>query len=121
MTRAVVLFGHGSRDPGWRAPMDAVAGRIRQRDPQVAVACAFLELQQPDLPSAVDGLVAAGATRITVLPMFLGVGKHAREDLPVLVNGIRRRHPTVALEVAQPVGESPDLLDLVATMALQRL
>ena len=29
MTRAIVLFGHGSRDPQWRAPMDEVARRIR--------------------------------------------------------------------------------------------
>jgi len=121
MSRAIVLFGHGSRDPGWRAPMDAVAGRIRQRDSQVAVACAFLELQQPDLPAAVDALVAGGASRIAVLPMFLGVGKHAREDLPVLVDGIRQRHPGLALDVAQAVGENADLLDLLATLALRHL
>ena len=30
--------------------------------------------------------------------MFLGVGKHAREDLPVLMEDLRRAHPGIALE-----------------------
>ena len=60
--------------------MDAVALRIREIDPQARVACAFLELTKPDLLEAVANVVADGATRVTVLPMFLGVGRHARDD-----------------------------------------
>ena len=55
---AIVLFGHGSRDPLWRQPMDAVALRIREIDPQARVVCAFLELTKPDLLEAVDNVVA---------------------------------------------------------------
>jgi sirohydrochlorin ferrochelatase len=57
----IVLFAHGSRDPLWRQPMDAVAHRIRQIDPGAVVACAFLELTTPDLPTAVHDLVTQGA------------------------------------------------------------
>jgi sirohydrochlorin cobaltochelatase len=121
MSRAVVLFGHGSRDPSWRAPMDAVADRIRRGRADVPVACAFLELQQPDLTSAVGELVAGGATRVLVVPMFLGVGKHAREDLPRLLDGVRARHPGVTVEASTPVGEHPEVLDLLAQLALQQL
>lgn len=81
-TSAVVLFSHGSRDPLWRAPIEAVAARIKADHPQRPVVCAYLELSEPPLAQAVAGLVAAGATHVTVVPMFLGTGKHAREDLP---------------------------------------
>jgi sirohydrochlorin cobaltochelatase len=118
MSRAVLLFGHGSRDPAWRRPMDAVADRIAARAPGTAVACAFLELQAPDLPTAVAGLAAGGATSLTVLPMFLGVGKHAREDLPALLEGVRREHPGLEITVMPSAGEHPALIDLLAALAL---
>ena len=57
--------------------------------------CAFLELTTPDLATAVDDLVTQGVRRVTVVPMFLGVGRHAREDLPVLMAELRARHPDV--------------------------
>lgn len=117
-TKAIILFGHGSRDPLWRAPMDAVAQRIRVLQPGLPVRCAFLELEAPDLAAAAADLVSLGATELTVLPMFLGVGRHAREDLPPLVDDLRRRHPTVTLALRPAVGEDPRLLDLLAAMAL---
>ena len=119
MSRAIVLFGHGSRDPSWRASMDEVAARIRQRQGDVPVTCAFLELQQPDLGTAVDAIVAQGATRVLVVPMFLGVGKHAREDFPRLLADLRTRHPEVQLDATAAVGEQAEVLDLLATLALR--
>jgi sirohydrochlorin cobaltochelatase len=120
MSEAIVLFGHGSRDPSWRASMDAVADRIRHRRPGMPVACAFLELQQPDLVTVVDALVAAGASRVHVLPMFLGVGKHARDDLPRLLASVRARHPGTYVHASSPVGEHGEVLDLLAALALQQ-
>jgi sirohydrochlorin cobaltochelatase len=92
-TQGIVLFAHGSRDPLWRAPIEAVEAHIRAHHPGVAVRCAYLELTTPDLPQAVADLVDQGATAVTIVPMFLGTGKHAREDLPVLVAELRARHP----------------------------
>jgi sirohydrochlorin cobaltochelatase len=119
MTRAIVLFGHGSRDPQWRAPMEEVARRIRARVAQVQVRCAFLELDTPGLPEAVTELVECGADSVRVVPMFLGAGRHAREDLPRLVEQCRHEHPTTAIELEPFVGEDARLLDLIATLALE--
>jgi sirohydrochlorin cobaltochelatase len=119
MSHAVVLFGHGSRDPAWREPMDAVAGRIAARCPDVDVVCAFLELQEPSLPAALEELVGRGTRSVRVVPMFLGVGKHARADLPALLSQMRVRYPGLVLEVTDAVGEQPEVLDLVAQLALR--
>ncbi len=114
----IVLFAHGSRDPLWRQPMDAVAARIGTLAPQTPVVCAFLELTSPDLPTAVQALVAQGLQRVTVVPMFLGVGRHAREDLPVLMAELQARHPAVEFHLQSAVGEDARLTDLLARMAL---
>src|SRR6218665_2549783 len=74
MNHAIVLLSHGSRDPLWRAPAEAVAARIAAQKPGRQVRCAYLELCAPSLPDAAGQLVARGATQVTVLPMFLGAG-----------------------------------------------
>jgi sirohydrochlorin cobaltochelatase len=119
MARAVILFGHGSRDPLWRLPMETVATRLQARHPQVAVRCAYLELDAPDLATAAADLVAAGADRVTILPMFLGTGRHAREDLPVLVRQLEASHPGVAFVLQKAVGEDERVLELIAQIALE--
>lgn len=116
MGKAVILFGHGSRDPAWRGPIEAVAARLRHAG--TPVTCAYLELDIPDLATATQGLVTAGANAITVVPMFLGTGRHAREDLPKLMDDVRGRHPGVTFHLQPAVGENPLVLDLLAKIAM---
>ena len=119
-TTSVVLFGHGSRDPLWRKPIEAVADRMRSESPAVPVACAYLELTEPALPETVDSLAAQGARTIRIVPMFLGVGRHAREDLPALVQDLRTRHPAIAFDLQPSIGEHPAMLALMADIAAGR-
>jgi sirohydrochlorin cobaltochelatase len=116
-SNGVVLFAHGSRDPLWRAPIEAVQTYIQTHHPQVPVRCAYLELTTPDLSQAVQELVDAGSEAITIVPMFLGTGKHAREDLPVLLEDLRMRHPQVRFTAQAAIGEDPRLTALMATIA----
>ncbi len=118
MTSGVILFAHGSRDPLWRRPMEAVAARVADRAPGTPVRCAYLELTEPDLPTAAAELAALGLTAVRIVPMFLGAGRHVREDLPALVDSLRQRHPQVSWTLQPPVGEDDRLLDLLATLAL---
>ena len=114
----IVLFAHGSRDPQWRLPIEAVAADIRARQPDTSVCCAYLELCTPTLPDAATDLIASGARKIRVFPLFLGVGKHAREDLPLLVSQIRAAHPDVVVELLPTAGEYAQLTSLMADIAL---
>ena len=114
----IVLFAHGSRDPQWRTPIEAVAARIRQRQPQAQVCCAYLELCAPSLPEAAATLIAGGARQLRIFPLFLGVGKHAREDLPQLIAAIGAAHPGVAIELLPAAGEYEQLTALMAEIAL---
>ena len=117
--RAVVLFAHGSRDPLWHKPMEAVAAHLAQSEPDLSVRCAYLELSQPDLATACLELVEASIENIAVIPMFLGVGRHAREDLPLLVDQLRVQHPQVAFELKPAVGEDLRLIQLLARIAAE--
>ena len=56
---------------------------------------------------------------VTVVPMFLGTGKHAREDLPVLVQDLRAAHPGVHFHVQTAIGEDPRMTALMAEIACE--
>lgn len=118
MMTGIILFAHGSRDPQWRLPIEAVAAQILERQPGALVRCAYLELCLPSLPDAATDLIAVGAGSLKVFPLFLGVGKHAREDLPLLISELRKVHPDVAVELMPTAGESEKLIALMADMAL---
>jgi sirohydrochlorin cobaltochelatase len=115
--RGIILFAHGSRDPLWRLPMDAVAQRVKQLDADATVACAFLELTEPSLSTCAAVLIAAGVQTITIVPLFLGVGKHAREDLPLLIADLKATHTKINITLQPAIGEDERVLDLLAHIA----
>jgi sirohydrochlorin cobaltochelatase len=115
----VIVFAHGSRDPLWRLPVESVAEQIARSDPSAAVSCAYLELCEPDMPTAVRKMVKEGATHVRVLPLFFGMGKHAREDLPEIMKDLAKAHPQVRFEQLSAAGEDPRLTALLAQIALE--
>ena len=113
-----ILFAHGSRDPLWHKPAEAIAERLRTLDPARQVACAFLEMTEPDIQTCAAEMARMGVDRINVVPLFLGVGKHAREDLPLLMAELQTAHPHIAFTLQAAVGEDERLVDMIAHIAL---
>ena len=119
--QGIVLFAHGSRDPLWRLPIEAVAKQIQALSPQTQVMCAFLELTTPDLPTCVKALSDSGLSHIAVVPMFLGIGKHAREDLPELMKQLEADYPHIQFDLRRAIGEEPSLTLAMAKIALKSI
>jgi len=118
MTAGLLLFAHGARDPRWAEPFLAVAERVRRADPGRPVELAFLETMEPDLATAAARLVAAGADRVDVVPLFLGMGGHLRNDLPPLVEALRAAHPGLDVRLHPAIGEHEAVIAVLASTAL---
>jgi sirohydrochlorin cobaltochelatase len=116
--RGTILLAHGSRDPLWRKPIEAVAAHVRVLVPGVPVRCAYMELTEPDLSTCAAELISLGVSSITVLPLFFGMGKHTREDLPLLMVKLQASHPQIAIDLRPAVGEDARVIELVARIAL---
>jgi len=115
---SIILFAHGARDSEWAAPFRRIAARLREARPNLPVQLAFLELMQPALADAVAGMAADGITRITLVPLFLAQGGHLKEDLPRLLENIRRSHPGITIDVTEAIGDSEVLTSAIADWAL---
>ncbi len=116
--RAVILLAHGSRDPLWRQPIEAVAERVYRSAPALHVRCAYLEKTTPDLPACAAELALLGVKSITVLPLFLGLGRHARDDIPVLMAQVHQNHPEILFFLKPAIGEEAQMIELMAQFAL---
>ena len=114
----IILFAHGSRDPQWRLPIEAVARRIEREQPGLAVTCAYLELCQPSLPDVLADWSTNGVTDISVVPMFLGAGRHAREDLPSITEALQLQYPAITIRLQTPIGEDARMTELMAQIAV---
>ena len=116
--QAVVLFGHGSRDPRWAQTMQAVMERLQILSPGLPVRCAYLEFMQPGLPEVLRELHAAGLGRIRVSPVFLAVGGHVLRDLPALVAEMQTECPGLDVEIQPALGAAPGVIEALAREAL---
>ncbi|AWW44061.1 cobalamin biosynthesis protein CbiX [Polynucleobacter paneuropaeus] len=119
--KAIILFGHGARDPRWREPFDRLASLWRSQHPQTLIELAFLEMMQPSLEEAVASLGALGATQITVVPVFFGQGGHLRNDFPVLLDACRAQFPNIVLSATPAVGEDPSVLQAIVDFGARAL
>ena len=82
---AIVLFGHGARDPEWAGPMRRIRDAALARPGAPRVELAFLEFMSPTLPEAIAALAAEGAHKVAVVPIFLAQGGHLKRDLPEML------------------------------------
>ncbi len=119
MTTALILFAHGARDPEWANPMRRVQAAIRQRMTSVPVELAFLEFMAPTLPERAAELIAQGADRIVVLPMFIARGGHLKKETPEMIEMLRSTFKNVEFSLGSAIGEHELVVQAMATAALE--
>lgn len=118
--RGIVLFAHGARDPEWARPFEAIRDSVRKQRPEYPIELAYLEMMSPTLEQAVDSLAREGASAITVFPLFMGQGGHLKQDLPRILDAIRKTHPHVPISLESAIGEVPGIIEAIARSILER-
>lgn len=110
---SLVLLAHGSRlESANREVRDVAAALAVQTGAPVVPA--FLELAEPSLTAALEKLIAAGHTRLLVLPYFLTQGRHLSEDIPRLLAETAGRHAGVSVRLLDYMGKHAGVVDLLA-------
>jgi sirohydrochlorin ferrochelatase len=109
----VIVFTHGSRIAQGNDIMVRLVEKLRARLGYDLVEPCFMELGQPDIPAAIDKLVARGCNHIFGYAFFLVPGKHLQEDIPAIITQALQRHPGITWEITEPMMDDPALLDVV--------
>lgn len=104
MKTAIILLSHGSRLPEAKATLDSYQTMVESAGLFEIVEAASLQFNQPDLPASLAGVVAGGAKRIIVVPLFLYQGMHMQRDIPELLAEERQKFPGVEIILAGNIG-----------------
>jgi sirohydrochlorin cobaltochelatase len=111
---AVLLCGHGSRDPEAIAEFERFATALRPRLPEVDFATGYLEFARPTIRDALAALAARGARRILAVPGMLFAASHVKNDLPWEINSFAADNPAIAVRFGRDLAIDPKLLRAAA-------
>jgi sirohydrochlorin cobaltochelatase len=77
--------------------------QMRRIEPSWRMEASFLELAEPTIEQAIEGLSAQGFRRILVVPILLFTAAHAKSDIPDAVSVFAAKHGITV------VGQTPSL------------
>ncbi len=114
----LLLVAHGSRRAASNAEVQTLAKKLSYLGSEYdGVTHAFLELAEPNIPDALEGLIKAGAKSIAVVPYFLAAGKHVVEDVPAEITKVKNAYPDIDIKVAPHLGAVDDIPRLLLRVA----
>jgi sirohydrochlorin cobaltochelatase len=99
--------------------MRRVQAAVRQRMTDVPVELAFLEFMAPTLADCAAGLIAQGADKVVVMPMFVARGGHLKKETPEMIEKLRSTYPNVEFSLGNAIGEHELVVQAMATAALE--
>jgi sirohydrochlorin cobaltochelatase len=111
---AVLICGHGSRDPEAIAEFELVAAALRPRLPQFDFATGYLEFARPTIRDGLAALTARGARQILAIPGMLFAASHVKNDLPWEMNTFIADNPGIDVRLARDLSIDPKLLRAAA-------
>ena len=110
---ALLIVGHGSRDPRGAQEFHELVALLRARDAGLKVEGGFIELSRPPISECVERLVGAGAREISAVPLMLLAAGHAKDDIPATLVREKMSHPEVNFHYGRALGIRPELLELM--------
>jgi sirohydrochlorin cobaltochelatase len=110
---ALLIVGHGSRDPRGAQEFHELVSLMRRNSPSVPVEGGFIELSRPPISECVTRLVEGGAREISAVPLMLLAAGHAKDDIPATLVREKVSHPEVNFHYGRALGIRPELLELM--------
>lgn len=111
--KGILVVAHGSRVKETENTLLSVLDMVRQILPELRVEHAFMEFSDSTLEKAVAALVDSGVTEIKVVPYFLFMGVHLREDIPEMIRRCTAGYPRVKVEMGEPLGVDRRLAEIL--------
>lgn len=108
---AVMVCGHGSRDPDAIREFELVAAGIKARLPQYDVESGYLEFARPVIREGLDALKSRGARRILAVPGMLFAAAHVKNDLPWEINSFAAENPAIEVKFGRELAVEAKLLE----------
>lgn len=114
MKEGVLLLGHGSRREEGNDVVRRILEQVKEKGTNNRFyEVGFLQFADPTLAEGVEKLIAAGAEKVIVVPLFLVAGNHIWRDIPGKLLLQKTTHPHIKFVFADHLGSDPRIADIV--------
>jgi sirohydrochlorin cobaltochelatase len=117
----VIFIAHGSRDPKWRASVEAVIEALQAELGGARVRLAYMDHAPPTLRETAAAAIRDGATRLLVAPLFLAEQGHVSSHILPMVEELRSVHPGVDTTLLPPLTAQPGFRELLREIVVRAL
>lgn len=116
MENAIIVLGHGSRNPANIDEFEEIIQMLREKHPSQEIFYAFAEFSEPSLEDAVAALAKENEdlARVIIVPLFLSLGNHLTKALPKRMENLWRSYPKISFSVTEHIGADPLLCDIIS-------
>ena len=111
--KAVLIIAHGSRASETEAVLDAIAAMVKESLPDMLIECAFMGYSERTVEKAVAALASKDVSEIKVIPYFLFMGIHLKEDIPKMISDLTADYPNIKIVMTESLGADRRLAEIV--------
>lgn len=111
---AIIIIGHGTKDPRGVSQFLALIEAIQQLDAGHRYYPGFMELAAPSLEEAIKLAVQEGHRELLCQPALLLTAGHAKNDLPAMIRKIAAEYQEVSIHYGPPMELSAEIVSLCA-------
>ena len=111
--RGILVIAHGSRAKETEEALEAVLDMVKRKAPETVLELAFMEFSERTFEKGIAALAEKGVTEIKVIPYFLFLGIHLKEDIPEMAARCAAGYPGIKISMGRPLGVDSRLADIV--------
>lgn len=112
----IIIVGHGSPKKDANQ-MDLIGqllhGLLHPGCNEPCIHTAYLQFQEPDLPTVLGQVAQSNPRRIIIHPYFLAAGMHVTKDIPEIIAEARALHPHIEFHYTEPLGISEKIIHVI--------
>lgn len=114
--KGILIVGHGSRSKEAFDTFFQIVEGLRSKMNTEVEGC-FMEISEPNIPETVEKMYSKGVREFTVLPYFLYSGIHIKEDIPEILEEMKKKYSDIKISMANPLGYDEALVTLLKERA----
>ena len=99
--KGVLVIAHGSRAKETENALEAVLSMVKEKLPEAVIETAFMEFSERTVEKGVAALAEKGVAEIKIVPYFLFMGIHLKEDIPQMAQSCADNFPHIKITMGK--------------------
>ena len=111
--KGILIIAHGSRAKETETTLETIVKIVKEKLPETIIEIAFMEFSDKTVEKGISSLAEKGITEIKIVPYFLFMGIHLKEDIPQMAEESAKKHPNIKITMAPPLGADERLAEII--------